>query len=688
MINKWQINIPDENAVRELVLRGLTVPAARALVSGGINTVEKAQEFFGNTEDSDPDSVLSDPFLIRDMDKACELLDSAINDGELICVYGDYDCDGVTASAALSGYLRNIGGNVITHINERSQGFGMNCDVVRELHEKGVQLIVTVDNGIAAVNEAKLCRELGMKLVITDHHQPGEELPEADAVVDPHRSDCPSPFKELCGCGVALKLIAAMNGGDMGFAMEGYSDLAAIATIADVVPLTGENREIVKYGLHYLENTENLGLKALIEKASLKTPFTSTSVAFGIAPRINAAGRVGSPMDAYALLAETEDNEDEAMLLAEKTEALNVQRKTIETHVMDEITALVMSDPSLIEKRVCVFCGKDWHHGVVGIAAARCTERFGRPAFLLSEEITADGKVMYRGSARSIEGFNVFKALSYCDRVLEKYGGHSGAGGFSLAAEKLPEFDRLLQEFADISAAENGTARQVIKVSGQITPAELTVEAVEGLSVLEPFGEGNPPPVFLIADCVITDIIALKGGIHTKLMLSCPTGSIAGLMWGISTEHFPYRKGDAVNILASLSITVFNGNKSVSVRITDIRRKGLNQTRLMAAEDAYYSFRTGKAPDARAAVSMIPERADLAAVYKSMSPVPASVNAVFEKAASERINYCRFLICLDIFEESGLIAYNRCTGTVNIIPDAPKADTSAAPTYKRLTAGR
>lgn len=269
LIKKWQIGTPDPAAADVLSRQGgLSVLAAKALASRGIDTIEKAADFFGQNDDEQ----YSDPFLIRDMDKACDAVSEAVENGTLICIYGDYDCDGVTATAVLSGYLTDIGGNVMTYINEREEGYGMNSGAVRKLAEQGVGLIVTVDNGIAAVAEAELCKELGIALVITDHHQPGETLPDALAVVDPHRADCPSIYKDLCGCGLALKLIAAMEGGDMDCAVEQFSDLAAVATVADVVPLTGENRALVRDGLHYLENTENMGLRALIGKAGLKAP--------------------------------------------------------------------------------------------------------------------------------------------------------------------------------------------------------------------------------------------------------------------------------------------------------------------------------------------------------------------------------------------------------------------------------
>ncbi len=692
MITKWIIKAPDEKAVRELSVKGgLSVLAAKALVSSGIDTIDKAAAFFGQQDEYDEVQTdergmpvpafgmgYSDPYLIRDMEKACDLISDAIDSGELICIYGDYDCDGVTATAVLSGYLRNIGGNVMTYINEREQGYGMNAEAVRALHETGVRMIVTVDNGISALDEADLCEELGITLVITDHHQPGERLPRAAAVVDPHRHDCPSTYKNFCGCGLVLKLIAAMEGGDMECAVEQYSDLAAIATVADVVPLTGENREIVKHGLHYLENTENPGLQALIAKAGISPPYTSSSAAFSLAPRINAAGRIGSPMDALALL--TEEDEETAEKLAEKVCALNSGRKEYENKVISDIAAQIKNDPSLLDKRVAVFHGTGWHHGVVGIAAARCAEKFGRPVFLMSND---EGSDEVRGSARSVDGFNVFKALSFCEERLSKFGGHSGAGGFSLSCADVDGFDKKLQEYAYKAASAGASVQPSVTVCGAVSPSELTVDGIEGLSVLEPFGEGNPRPVFLLADCIVGDIIPLSGGAHTKLMLTAGGTGFAGLMFGTKTEEFPYRRGDEVNLLISPEINSYNGRKSVSLRITDIRKKGLSQPKLIAAEETYYAFRRGENIDSRLIGLITPERADLAAVYKAAGRDRLSVSGLYSRVSGS-MNYCRFLICLDVFAESGLIEYDRCAGKVNIIPDAPKADTSLSPTMSRL----
>ncbi|MGN0667028.1 MAG: single-stranded-DNA-specific exonuclease RecJ [Huintestinicola sp.] len=686
-MKKWIIGTPDENAVRELCTKGgLSSLTAAALVSAGIDTYDKAAEFFGrqNSDDeSDQTMGFSSPYLIRDMERACELISGAVDDGTLICVYGDYDCDGVTSTAVLCSYLMNIGGNVTYYINDRSEGYGMNCDAVNRLAAQGVGMIVTVDNGISAVREAELCRELGITLVITDHHQPPEILPDADAVVDPHRADCPSPFKDYCGCGLVLKLISAMEAGstgDMQFAVEQYSDLAAIATVADIVPLKGENRDIVRHGLHYLENTENFGLQALIKAAAIKPPYTSSSAAFSLSPRINAAGRIGSASDALALL--LEEDPDSAEKRAQRICELNESRKKYENAVVAEIAAQIKADPSLLDKRVLVFAGKGWHHGVIGIAAARCMERFDRPVFLMSED---EGE--YRGSARSPDGFSIFKALSSCSEHLSKFGGHSCAGGFSIPIENLPAFDKGLQDYAAALTKDGISFAPKLTAVKAISPDELTVENVKGLDLLEPFGEGNQRPVFLLAGAVISDIIPLSAGAHTKLILTSEGKQITALMFSQKTAEFPYRKGDSVNVLISPEINTFRGNSSVNVRVVDISKAGINISRCISAEDAYRSFRRGEEIDIRLIPRMIPDRNDLAAVYRAVGNETLSPCSVYSRISTvQDINYCKVLICLDIFEESGLMEYDRCAGKVHIIAGAPKADTSKAPTYAKLLA--
>lgn len=673
-MKKWSIGKPSPEVSAELSRKGGLSPlCASILVSRGIDTLEKAQEFFNSSGNEEP---LSDPFLIKDMPEAAGIITEAAESGERICVYGDYDCDGITSTAILYSYLECIGANVTYHINMRSDGYGLCESAVRKLAEDGVQLIVTVDNGISAVEEAKLVKELGMRLVITDHHRPGEVLPEAEAVVNPHRTDCTSPYKDLCGCGVALKLIAAMDGGDYSAALEQFSDLAALATIADVVPLTGENREIVSRGLHYLENTENLGLTALMECSGVKKPVSSTAAAFSIVPRINASGRFGSASDAVDML--LSDDPDEAAALARKLDGLNSQRKEAEAVVMNDITERIKADPSVLFNRVIVIYGEGWHHGVIGIVAARLVERFGKPVFILSD----DGDEA-RGSARSVEGFSVFEALSHCSDILTKFGGHSGAGGFSLPKERVSDFDRALQKYAG-SEFEHMPV-YTINADKLILPEELTPESVQSLSALEPFGECNKQPLFLVKGARILEVVPLSKGAHTKLMLSYGNVGFSGLMFGKPAEEFPFKPGDMLDMLVFPVVNAYNGRTSVDLRIQDHRPSGVSQPKYFNAKEAYEKWKRDEGIEPALAERVIPSRDELALIYRSIRKTGGIFGDVlFSLLDGNVISYCKLRIALDIFAELGFITYDVFTDYAEIIPNAPKAAIESSKIFQKL----
>lgn len=435
-MKKWFIHQPSEKAADAIrSASDLSLLCAQILASRGMETVQDAAAFLQC-------DGLADPFLTADMQQAADILNAALDQGEKICIYGDYDCDGVMATVILYSYLSEMGADVIYRIPEREEGYGLNAAAIAQMHADDVSLIVTVDNGITAIEEAALIADLGMHLVITDHHQPLDTLPQADAIVDAHRPDDTSPFHLLCGAGVALKLVAAMDGGDDTMALEQFGELAAIATVADVVSLSGENHYLVQLGLRLLANTERPGLLALLDAAGLLgKPFTATSIAFGIAPRINAAGRFGSPSTAVELLL-CEDPE-EAGHLAQELERRNTARKAEEQRILEQIAAQVTEAPELLTRRVLVFAGENWHHGVIGIAASRLEEQFGKPIIL----ITIEGDTA-RGSMRSFGAFSAFQCLNACREYLSRYGGHPGAGGFSLPAKQVDAFQSAVEAYA------------------------------------------------------------------------------------------------------------------------------------------------------------------------------------------------------------------------------------------------
>ncbi|MCM1330494.1 MAG: single-stranded-DNA-specific exonuclease RecJ [Ruminococcus sp.] len=675
-MKKWTVGKPDQKAVAVLTSQGgLTEICAGVLVSRGIDAMDKALEFFNQGENG---NALSDPFLIKDMENAANIITAAMDEGKKICVYGDYDCDGITATALLYSYLECMGADASYYINRRSEGYGLCADALRRLADEGAELIITVDNGISAVAEAELAKELGVELVITDHHKPGEVLPDAAAVVDPHRADDLSPFKDLCGCGVALKLIAAMDGGDCSATMEQFSDLAAIATIADIVPLKGENREIARQGLHYLENTENAGLKALMAVASVKPPISSVTAAFSLAPRLNASGRFGSARDAVELLLCEDENSAEEM--ANRLNALNNERKKTENEIMSVIEAHINENPEILYKRIIFLYGEGWHHGVIGIVASKIVERFGKPVFILSD----DGDFA-RGSARSVEGFSIHKALTACAEHLTKFGGHSGAGGFSLKKENIDNFNQALQRYAKEEFPI--MPMREIHADKILQPAELTVESVRSLETLEPCGEGNPSPLFAMPGVRVLEVVPLSGGAHTKLKLTYGSVGVYGLMFGVKTADVPYRDGDMIDLLAVPTLNTYNGQTSVNIRIADHRKSGVQQNQYFAAKDAYERYKRGEGAEERLIPRIVPTREDLAAVYRAVQKnAPADFDSLYFAAQSESINYCKFRLALDIFWELGLLEINSYNETAMCKAVAQKADLETSEILKGLRA--
>lgn len=656
-MKKWIVRKPNKEysavLMRETNISSLCADVLSA--RGFESSADAARKFFIDE--------LFDPFLLKDMREAADIINEAIENGDRICIYGDYDCDGITSTVILYSYLECMGADVIYRLPERNEGYGLNADVVKEISENGVKLIVTVDNGISAIEEAKLIYSLGMKLVVTDHHQPGEILPQAEAVVDSHRKDCPSVFKNLCGAGVVLKLIAAMEGGDYSIALNEYCELAAIGTVADIVELSGENRFIVSRGLELLENSERPGINALLKISRVKTPLTSSSIAFGIAPRINASGRFGSPALAARLLL-TED-ENEAEMLALQLDELNESRKKTENDIIESISAYINENPRVINERVMILSGKDWHHGVIGIVAARMVEKFDKPCFV----ITIEGG-QARGSARAFGNFSVYKALDYCKSVLTRYGGHMGAGGFSLNTCDVAEFEGLLLEYAK----ENFESMPVPEIVAEkiILPQEITIENVEDLKILQPFGEGNSQPVFAAIGAEILQILPLSNGIHTKLKLKYGEKIISALLFRHSPDELMLKQGDKADFMFTLETQVYNGNKNISIIIKDFRRSGIKQNGFFAAKDTYEKVKRQEALPEAYYKKICPDRQELVAVYKKLVLAKYSMETLYMSLMSESMNYCKLRLCADIFEELGLAEINCFSQEISAVKNPPK----------------
>lgn len=669
-MKKWSVGVPDKNTVLKLMTGcSVTSLTAAAIASKGYSSPDSVMQSLSVDE-------LSDPFLIKDMQEAADTINAAIDSGERICIYGDYDCDGIMATVILYSYLLEIGADVTYYIPERSEGYGLNCGAIDRIAADGVNLIVTVDNGISAIEEARYISSLGIKLVVTDHHQQVEELPQAEAVVDPHRHDCFSTFKYMCGAGIALKLVAALDGGDYTMALEQFGDLAAIATVADIVSLTGENRFLTSYGLRLIENTDRPALMALKEVCGLNgKPINSQSIGFGIGPRINASGRFGSPKTAAKLF--LCDDYDEALEIAQELERLNNMRKQTENDIISDIYAIIDSNPSLVQGRVIYLCGKEWHHGVIGIVAARILEQFGKPCFIASE---SNGEI--RGSARSFGEFSAFEALSYAQDSLEKFGGHPGAGGFTIKEGMSEEFGRLLEKFA----LENHKKMPVasLKADSPAAPSELTVENIRGLSLLEPFGCDNEKPLFYIGEARILDILPLSEGLHTKLKLKVGFANIEALMFRTSPSVLPVKTGDCCDMIVTLGINSFRGRDSVNVIISDIRPHTFEQSKYFAAQSSFEAFMRGEELPKNYYPSMYPSREEAARVYKAIPDGGANIDQLFIGLSGSSINYCKFRFALEAFHELGLVKLTLSDSRVMRVKVTEKKELDSAPVLEKL----
>lgn len=623
---------------------GIPAIVADILAARGVGSVEAA-DLFGEQEE------LEDPFLLPDMEKAVARLEEAINRDEAITIYGDYDCDGVTATVILYLYLQSMGAKVDWYIPERvEEGYGLNCGALDEIKNRGTSLLITVDNGISALREVEYANSLGMNVIVTDHHQVGDTLPNAVAVVNPHRKDYRGGFPSLCGAGVAFKLVAAMEGGDYSLVMDSFGALAAIATVGDIVPLTGENRLLAEQGIPLIEYSDLPGLQALLEVAGLKgKPVTSQKIAFGLVPRINAAGRMGSAALAMKLL--LSENPEEAEALAEELNQQNQNRQDEELEILKQVEQTLEEHPEILLDRVLVVPAEGLNHGVVGIVSAKLVSLYGKPNIILS----VDGDTA-TGSARSVENFSMFRAISACGGLLEKYGGHSMAAGLTLKTENVPEFTRQINQYAEQYFEKMPVVNQ--RIDKELHIGNINLNDVAALQKLEPFGEGNPQPLFLLRNCQIQDIIPMSGGKHLKLKMLFEGKPIYVLYFKMSPDQFVYPVGSVVDILANLELNAFRDNVSVAVRLKDIRPSGFNDQKFRNAHYYYQKIRRKEPVEEKVMAISVPSLEELRWLYKTLRSRGGSnihIDLFFLAEVSAKINYCKYRLMLDIFVELGLL---------------------------------
>ena len=647
---------------------------AGILTARGITDPAEALTLLAGEED------LSDPFLLTDMQKACERIWQAIDNGETIVVFGDYDVDGVTATALLYQHLKGMGATVKCMLPSREgDGYGLSRNAIQSIHDKGYQLIVTVDNGISAVEEAEFAAELGIDLIITDHHLPPETLPKAVAVVDPRRLDDTSPFKGLCGAGVAFKLCAALDGCPPEEMLDYCGDLAAVGTVADVMPLTGENRTLVKSGLRQLQNTDRPGLEALLEEVGLAgRPITAENISYAIAPRINAAGRMDSAVTALQLvLCEDPDRAEE---LAHKLNEINVKRQETELEIFKAAQVLLEQQPERLEDRVMLLWGRDWHPGVIGIVASRLVERTGRPVIV----VTVDEHGECKGSGRSVPGFNLHACIGSCADLLIRYGGHAMAAGLSVREENLPELRRRLNEWAARECPVLHTAP--LECDLPIHLDRVTVDSVRRIDALAPFGAENPTPVFLLQSAVVDGVYPVSEGRHSRLRLRQGNASVYAVWFGMPSEQLPYTMGDVVDAALNLSVYESARGAQLSGRILDLHPAGLG-TKLAEQAALVAALRRGTPLTAEQKTLITPDRSHIITVYRELQARrwhAEDLQPLCAKLGEE--NTGKTLVAVTALEQVGLIATVEKGGAkyLELVPAQGKKNLADAPILKCL----
>lgn len=669
----WKVSQLEAGAVNALVGSGYAPLAAMVLASRGIGDDRQARAYL------DCNAPLLDPFLMTDMDKAAGRVGLAMSRGEKIAVFGDYDVDGITATCLLTDFLRRHGADVVSYIPGRlEEGYGLNPIAIHQLHAEGVKLIVTVDCGITAVSEAELCKQLGIDLVITDHHECKQTLPAAVAVVDPHRCDGGYPHKNLSGVGVTFKLASALCGSQE-TVLEEYADMVCLGTVADVMPLQGENRVFVARGLESLAHTKRPGIAALMAECGCAPETVSaSSIGFMLAPRINAAGRMGQIDLAVELF--LTDDPDKAAEAARGLCELNRKRQAVESEIYRQaVSMLPMGKPP----EAIVLADESWHQGVVGIVASRIAEEYACPTFL----ICLDGE-HGKASSRSHGGFNLFASLSALSPLLESYGGHELAAGFTISRANIPEFRRQICALAAQYYTDD-VPRTVLDVDCAVSPELLTLHNVDSLQMLEPCGNGCPKPVLMMKNLTIDRISMVGGGRHMRLRLCSGHTYLNAIYFSANPQTVSIQPGDLVDVAFTPQVNEFRGTRTVQMNVIDIRPSCSAECLPDAAP--YRDMQRGNLTSGEAA-ALLPDRKMLALVWRYLdaaNPVQESPMCLCRKIvrwSGQPLNLGQMLTCLDIFRDVGLLTVQRQHKYVSIrlTPGEGKADLSRSQTMQRL----
>ena len=675
----WNCGQPPAQDVNKLVSGGFSPLTAMVLAGRGLRDPEGARESLGC------DSPLPDPFLLGDMDRAAERVRRAIENKERIAVFGDYDVDGITATCLLTDFLRSQGADCLSYIPGRlEEGYGLNPIAIRQLGEEQVKLIITVDCGITALEEAALCRELGMDLVITDHHECKEELPRAAAIVDPHKPGDGYPHRNLSGVAVAFKLACALSG-DAQAVLEEYADMVCLGTVADVIPLVGENRVFVSRGLLALEHTKRPGLAALMEECGCaQGEITSSTIGYMLAPRINAAGRMGQ-VDLAIDLFLTQD-ENHARSVAAQLCELNRQRQQIESDIYRQALAML---PEGAPPEAIVLADEHWHQGVVGIVASRIAEEFACPAFL----ICLDGE-HGKASSRSHGGFNLFNSLRELSPLLESYGGHELAAGFTIRRDKIDAFRTQVCAMA-ASYFADGTHLSTLDLDCAVPPEMLTIPEIEGLNILEPCGSGCPKPQLMMTGLTVERIQSVGGGRHMRLRLRRGHYSLNAIFFSADPVSAGVAVGDVVDVAFHPQINEFRGVRSVQLNVIDIRPSCAAPCPVTLRR--YQALLAGTIT-AQDAAALLPDRQVLGDVWRYLAAVPGGslresplcLCRKIVRRTEREMSLETLLTCLDIFRDVGLLDLKRIhmTLSISLTPKPGKTDLTKSQTMQTLLRGK
>lgn len=675
----WNVKEGSDQARAALVRAGYGPLTAAVLAARGYDTPEKARSFL------QADGPMEDPFALVDMDQAAARIRQALTRGETIAVFGDYDVDGITATCLLTEFLQSQGGRVIYHIPGRlEEGYGLNCQAIAALRDQGATLIVTVDCGITADTEAAYCREQGIDLIITDHHECRDELPPAVAVVDPHRKDQPGPVRCLAGVGVAFKLAAAIVGSQEAI-LQRFSDLLCLGTVADVMPLAGENRAFVIRGLRALAENPRPGLAALMAECGCDgRTLTAGTIGYTLAPRINAAGRMGRVTMAAELFL-TRD-EAKARDLSRQLCNLNRRRQEVEAEIYQEaLTMLAHTGPG----HAIVLAGEHWHQGVIGIVASRLAEEFGCPAYL----ICLDGE-KGKASSRSYGGFNLFASLEAQSDRLESYGGHELAAGFTIRRGEIDEFRAAVDTMARDFAA-SGQRKAALEIDCAVDPALLTEENILALDQLEPCGAGCPKPVFFLDGLTVEQLSEVGGGRHLRLRLSHGSQTVGAIFFSTTALRAGIAEGDRVEVAFTPQINEFRGVRSVQLNLVDIRPDQESRQKSGTGRALYDKFTAGERLTPEEAAVLLPAREDFSALWRYLASqaraglLTEDISCMNRKLAraGSAMPPGRIRICLDVFRERGLLTMEIVRERIRIRLSAPrgkKVDLDASPILQIL----